>query len=135
MKDAKGHGSDSKGAAHQEGVGAASKGLFTDAQIMALKSGYSGISTVDPMQPTYGKLTALLDKATPEQLKQLSGAGIKFVSNLARNRLPDTDKYQGPGAGGAARLGGLFGAPPAKNDRGISSAWDTRRGALGGRRP
>jgi len=87
-KDAKGHGSEARGAAaaHQEGVEAASRGQFTASQIEQLKAGYAGIKTVDPSQPTYGKLTALLDRATPEQLKQLAGAGIKFVSPLASNR-------------------------------------------------
>ncbi len=101
-KDAKGHGSEARGgsqnggAAHQMGVDAASKGLFSDAQIATLKSGYAGIDKVDPSQPFYSdmvnfpllfKLTALLDKASPAQLKQLAGAGIKFVSPLAQNRV------------------------------------------------
>ena len=112
-KDAKGHGSEKRSgsdfvqglqpmtpdqqktllgretplAAHQAGTDAASKGLFTDAQISVLKEGYAKIKSVDPIQPSYGRMTALLDRASPAQLKQLAGAGIKFVSPLAQNRV------------------------------------------------
>ncbi len=61
-KDAKGHGSEARGgsqnggAAHQMGVDAASKGLFSDAQIATLKSGYAGIDKVDPSQPIYSDM-------------------------------------------------------------------------------
>ena len=79
-------------AAHQGGVEAASKGLFTDTQIAVLKEGYAKIKSVDPIQPSYGRLTALLDRSSPAQLKQLAGAGIKFVSPLAQNRVSRSGK-------------------------------------------
>ena len=79
-------------AAHQAGTDAASKGLFTDAQIAALKEGYAKIKSVDPIQPSYGRMTALLDRASPAQLKQLAGADIKFVSPLAGNRARQSGK-------------------------------------------
>jgi hypothetical protein len=75
-------------AAHQAGVEDASRGLMSDSQLGQLRTAYAGIKTVDPSQPSYGKLTALLDGSGPERIKQLAGANIKFVSSLARNRLP-----------------------------------------------
>lgn len=77
-------------AAHQDGTDAATRGLFSDSQIAALRTGYGSINKVDPMLPAFGRLTSLLDKASPEQLKQLAGANIKFVSSLAANRVRDT---------------------------------------------
>lgn len=62
--------------------------LFTPSHLNQLRSGYSGINRVDPCLPAYRKLVALLDRATVPQLKQLAAAEIKFVSSLARNRLP-----------------------------------------------
>jgi len=38
------------------------------------------------------RITALLDKASPAQLKQLAGADIKFVSPLAGNRARQSGK-------------------------------------------
>lgn len=90
MKDALGHGSDargSEGAAHQGEVNAATKGEFSTSHIDQLRAEYSRINTVDPSQPSYAKLTGMLDHMSQPQLKQLSGAGIKFVSSLANNRL------------------------------------------------
>jgi hypothetical protein len=57
-------------------------------QLAQLKTAYAGIKTVDPSQPAYSKLTALLSASSPERLTQLASAGIPFVSPLARNRLP-----------------------------------------------
>lgn len=89
MKDDKGHGSDGKGA-HSAGVEAATKDQFTPAQLDALRSGFNGISTVDPDGESYKKMTGMLDKMSQDQLKYLSGAGIKFVSKLAGNRVQRT---------------------------------------------
>ncbi len=61
--------------------------LFSPSMIEQLRTMYGKIKTVDPSQPSYGKLIKLLDGASPEQLKQLSEAGIPFVSKLARNRV------------------------------------------------
>lgn len=60
---------------------------FTPAQLAALSSAYGGLNRVDPSQPTYRALTALLDKLPCANLKQLVSADIKFVSGLARNRV------------------------------------------------
>jgi hypothetical protein len=57
------------------------------AQIEALRTAYSAINTVDPTGPSYESLIDLLDGASPQLLKQLAGAGIKFVSRLAMNRV------------------------------------------------
>lgn len=83
MKDDKGHGSD----AHQAGVEAATKQEFTPAQLDTLRSGFNGISTVDPDGESYKKMTGMLDAMSQDQLKYLAGAGIKFVSKLAGNRV------------------------------------------------
>ena len=56
-------------AAHQTGVDAASKGLFSDSQIAVLKEGYAKIKSVDPIQPSYGRLTALLDRSSPAHVR------------------------------------------------------------------
>jgi hypothetical protein len=87
--------------AHQEGVDAASKGLFTDAQISTLREGMSGVTRVDPMLPTYPKLIALLGQATPAQLRQLADAKINFVSALARNRVSQGDQDWARSIGGS----------------------------------
>lgn len=89
MKDQKGHGSDAKGA-HSAGVEAATNSQFTPAQLETLKSGFGGINTVDPEGESYKKMTGMLDKMSQDQLRYLSGAGIKFVSKLAGNRVRAT---------------------------------------------
>lgn len=61
--------------------------VFSKSQLDKLRAEYSKIKTVDPSQPTYGKLTAFLDKLDDAKLKQLSTAKIKFVSGLAHNRV------------------------------------------------
>lgn len=60
---------------------------FSSSMIEQLRSEYSKIDKVDPEGESFKKLRALLDRLDQEQLKQLAGAGIKFVSNLARNRV------------------------------------------------
>ena len=60
---------------------------FSDAQIAKLKAEYSRINTIDPSGDGYKKLTAMLDKLDKPTLEKLAGAGIKFVSGLAKNRV------------------------------------------------
>lgn len=60
---------------------------FPAVMLDQLRAEYAKINTIDPSEPTYGKIVALLDKLTQPQLKQLASAGIKFVSSLARNRV------------------------------------------------
>jgi hypothetical protein len=60
---------------------------FSDAQIAKLKAEYSKINTIDPSGDGYKKLTAMLDKLDKPTLEKLAGAGIKFVSGLAKNRV------------------------------------------------
>lgn len=86
MKDQKGHGSEAKGA-HATGIETATNSQFTAAQLDTLKAGFNGIQTVDPDGESYKRLTGMLDKMSQDQLKYLSGAGIKFVSKLAGNRV------------------------------------------------
>ena len=61
--------------------------VFSKSQLDQIRAQYSKIKSVDPSQPTYGKLTAFLDKLDDAKLKQLSTAKIKFVSGLALNRV------------------------------------------------
>ena len=60
---------------------------FSDAQIAKLKAEYGKISTIDPSSPNYKKLTAMLDRLGKPELEKLAGAGIKFISGLAKNRV------------------------------------------------
>lgn len=60
---------------------------FTAKQLAALKIGFAGIKSVDPENPTYSKLTAMLDSYSQPMIKQLAKANIKFLSGLARNRI------------------------------------------------
>lgn len=57
-----------------------------------LRRNYETIDKIDPVQPTYVKLIGLLDKLPQSALKQLASAKIKFISNLARNRIVDPTK-------------------------------------------
>jgi hypothetical protein len=66
---------------------------FSDAQIARLKQEYSKINTIDPSGEGYKKLTAMLDKLDKPTLEKLAGAGIKFVSGLARNRVNRLKEY------------------------------------------
>jgi hypothetical protein len=139
MKDALGHGSNPRGnaeAADQLASGPKSAAvavhpsqqLMSASQLSELKTAYSGIKTIDPSQPTYGKLIALLDASHPDRLKQLSEAGIPFVSNLARNRLPKTGLSSDPSGLAAMRKIGTdfsakYGSPRdhAAEQRGFNS--------------
>lgn len=61
--------------------------LFSDAHLADLRTGYATIQSVDPCQPTYGKMTALLDKMDDLQIVQIAKAEIKWLSSLAANRV------------------------------------------------
>lgn len=60
---------------------------FSPEMIGTLKNRFNGITTVDPAGPTYKQLIKLLDSLDNAALQQLSTAGIKFVSALAKNRI------------------------------------------------
>lgn len=62
-------------------------GRFTKKQLATMRKSFSKIGTVDPSEPTYGKVTRYLDGLSQPLLKQLAGARIKFLSGLARNRV------------------------------------------------
>ena len=62
-------------------------GEFTPFMLGRLKKEYAHIKTIDPAQPTYHKMTKMLDSLDQSHLKQLAEAGINFLSMLARNRL------------------------------------------------
>jgi hypothetical protein len=56
-------------------------------QLVALKTSCNGIQFVDPLGPTYKKLTDYLDKQPQSMLTLLASQDIKWISMLARNRL------------------------------------------------
>ena len=60
---------------------------FSKDQIEIMRKAYGTLSRMDPSSPTYKKFIKFLDKLPKNQLKQLAGANIKFVSMLAKNRL------------------------------------------------
>lgn len=60
---------------------------FSPQEITVLRNRYEKIDKIDPLSPSYEKLTDMLDNASDELLKQLAGADIKFVSKLAKNRV------------------------------------------------
>lgn len=60
--------------------------LFTDEALDTLRQMYAPIQTVDPAQPTYPRMCALLDRMSDPVLLQVAEAKIKFLSPLARNR-------------------------------------------------
>jgi hypothetical protein len=60
--------------------------LLSDEQLTKLRAEYAHIQTIDPAGPTYPKLCTFLDGLPDSRLCQLAGAGVKFLSMLARNR-------------------------------------------------
>jgi len=60
---------------------------FSKDQIEIMRTAYGTLSRMDPSSPTYKKFIKFLEKLPKNQLKQLAGANIKFVSMLAKNRL------------------------------------------------
>ena len=52
-----------------------------------LRTKMAGVDKMDPDGEPYKKLCKILDNATPEALRVVFAAKIKFVSNLALNRL------------------------------------------------
>ena len=62
------------------------KGKFTAAQLKQLRDAYAKIGSINPESKSYKKMTDYLDSLDKNQLKQLSGAKIPFISRLALNR-------------------------------------------------
>jgi hypothetical protein len=60
---------------------------FTKQQIDIMRKSYGTLSRMNPSSPTYKKFIKFLEKLPKNQLKQLAGANIKFVSMLAKNRI------------------------------------------------
>lgn len=60
---------------------------MTGGQIETLKANFGTLSGIDPCTPAYRKLVAMLDAMPQNMLKQIAGANIKFVSQLAFNRI------------------------------------------------
>jgi hypothetical protein len=72
------------------------------ATIEALRTAYARIERVDPSQPTYGALCALLDRQPDDMLRLLAAADIRWVSMLAANRRNARDKAAKAAAENAA---------------------------------
>jgi hypothetical protein len=60
---------------------------FSDAQIAALRTAYSKISSIDPDSNSYKQLLSKLDSMDKATLTKVANGNIKFMSGLARNRL------------------------------------------------
>jgi len=60
---------------------------FSNDQIEILRKSYGTLKTMNPTSPTYKKFIKFLEKLPKDQLKQLAGANIKFISMLAKNRI------------------------------------------------
>ena len=52
-----------------------------------MRKAYGTLKTMNPSSPTYKKFIKFLEKLPKNQLKQLAGANIKFVSMLAKHRI------------------------------------------------
>lgn len=61
--------------------------LFNRAQLDVLRAGMARIDRADPDSDSYKRMIRLLDGMSIPQLRQIRGAGIKFMSPLALNRL------------------------------------------------
>lgn len=60
---------------------------FTESHLESLRLHYGNLRQIDPCQPYYAKLIALLEKLPNDHLVQLAEANIKFVSILAKRRI------------------------------------------------
>jgi hypothetical protein len=60
---------------------------FSEQHLEKLRQEYGKITGMDPSSPLYKKFINYLDNLSLEQLKQLAGANIKFISGLAKNRV------------------------------------------------
>lgn len=66
--------------------------LFPEDMLEHLRRNYAVIDRVNPQGPTYPKICKLLDSLDQPKLKQLSEAGIKWISPLALNRIICPDR-------------------------------------------
>jgi hypothetical protein len=64
---------------------------FTPAQLAQLRDQFASVERVDPTGPAYDRMIKLLDGMSQQQLKQVAGAGIKFLSKLALNRVKQAE--------------------------------------------
>jgi hypothetical protein len=58
---------------------------FTQDQLNKLRDSFKKIETIDPESETYLKLRKKIEDMSPETLKQIISAKIKFLSSLALN--------------------------------------------------
>jgi hypothetical protein len=69
---------------------------FSKDQIVIMRTAYGTLSRMDPSSPTYKKFIKFLEKLPKNQLKQLAGANIKWVSMLAKNRIKGESVNEAP---------------------------------------
>ncbi len=69
------------------------KTKFTDEMIETLREKYDSVQTIDPCLDGYKEICKLLERMDVAQLTQLVQAKIKWISSLARNRLPRDIRY------------------------------------------
>lgn len=65
---------------------------FSTEQLTKLRDEYATIDKIDPSSLTYKALVSKLDKMSPDTLRQLADARIKFISSLATNRVRNAVK-------------------------------------------
>ena len=60
---------------------------FSKDQMEIMRTAFGTLKRMNPSSPTYKKFIKFLDRLPKDELKQLAGANIKFISMLAKNRL------------------------------------------------
>ena len=71
------------------------EGKFSNDQIEIMRKAYGTLKTMNPTSPTYKKFIKFLGKLPKDQLKQLAGANIKWISMLAKNRIKGESVNEG----------------------------------------
>jgi len=68
---------------------------FDNTHLGLLKYAYKDIDKINPADPMYKRVVAMLDKLSKQELKQIADADIKFLSLLAKNRLMRSESHTG----------------------------------------
>lgn len=68
------------------------KHLFSTAHLNTLRFHYASLQTIDPCGDSWAALQVQLAKCSPEQLRQLALANIKFVSLEAASQYQALDR-------------------------------------------
>jgi len=65
----------------------------TQRLVHELRENMAEIETIDPIGPTYKRLTNFLDTLDTDTLRLIRDADINFMSHLARNRVNERERY------------------------------------------